>query len=104
LDAMKRFALVAKMMRVGKTVVLATSAVRDASNRDHFVARVAEIMETPVRVLSGEEEAHYAALGVFAGIPGFSGIVGDLGGGSLELSTIAGGIDYNGQSFGLGVI
>jgi exopolyphosphatase/guanosine-5'-triphosphate,3'-diphosphate pyrophosphatase len=104
LDAMKRFALVAKMMRVGKVVVLATSAVREAKNRDEFVAKVAEIMETPVRVLTGEEEAHYAALGVSAGIPGFSGIVGDLGGGSLELSAIADGADYNGQSFELGVI
>ncbi len=104
LEAMKRFALVAKMMRVGKTVVLATSAVRDAKNREEFVSLVADIMETPVRVLSGEEEAHFAALGVFAGIPGFSGVVGDLGGGSLELSGISGGTDYNGQSFELGVI
>src|SRR5690606_26661354 len=40
LDAMKRFALVAKMMRVGKVVVLATSAVREAKNRDEFVAKV----------------------------------------------------------------
>lgn len=104
LDAMKRFALVARMMRVGKVYVLATSAVRDAANRDEFVAAVEAIMETPVRVLSGEEEAHFAALGVVAGIPGFAGVVGDLGGGSLELSSIADGLDTNGQSFELGVI
>lgn len=104
LEAMKRFALVARMMRVGKIYVLATSAVRDAANRDEFVAQVAAIMDTPVRVLSGEEEAHFAALGVFAGIPGFTGVVGDLGGGSLELSAIANGADTGGQSFELGVI
>ncbi len=104
LEAMKRFALVARMMRVGKTFVLATSAVRAATNRQAFVDQVAAIMETPVRVLSGEEEAHFAALGVFAGIPGFSGVVGDLGGGSLELSAMADGADSNGQSFELGVI
>jgi exopolyphosphatase/guanosine-5'-triphosphate,3'-diphosphate pyrophosphatase len=33
IDAIKRFALVARMMRVGKVHVLATSAVRDAANR-----------------------------------------------------------------------
>jgi exopolyphosphatase/guanosine-5'-triphosphate,3'-diphosphate pyrophosphatase len=55
----------------GATYVLATSAVRDASNRESFVAAVEKIMNAPVRVLSGEEEAHYAALGVHAGFPGF---------------------------------
>ena len=33
IEAIKRFALVARMMRVGKTYILATSAVRDAANR-----------------------------------------------------------------------
>ncbi|MET0439542.1 MAG: Ppx/GppA phosphatase family protein [Devosia sp.] len=104
LDAIKRFALVARMMRVGKVHVLATSAVRDAANRQEFVSAVEAIMESPVRVLSGEEEAHFAALGVVAGIPGFAGVVGDLGGGSLELSVIANGRDADGQSHELGVI
>lgn len=104
IEAMKRFALVARMMRVGKVYILATSAVRDAANRADFVAAVEAVMEAPVRVLSGEEEAHYAALGVVAGIPGFAGVVGDLGGGSLELSDIADGLDTNGESFELGVI
>jgi exopolyphosphatase/guanosine-5'-triphosphate,3'-diphosphate pyrophosphatase len=36
-------------------------------------------------VLSGEEEARYAALGVLAGIPERHGVAGDLGGSSLEL-------------------
>ena len=88
LKAIMRFALVTRLMKVGATYVLATSAVRDASNRASFVAAVEKIMDAPVRVLSGEEEAHYAALGVLAGFPGFAGIVGDLGGGSLELSEI----------------
>lgn len=104
IDAIKRFALVARMMRVGKTYIIATSAVRDASNRDELITAVERLMEAPVRVLSGEEEAHFAALGVVAGIPGFDGIVGDLGGGSLELSAIADGHDTSGESFELGVI
>jgi exopolyphosphatase/guanosine-5'-triphosphate,3'-diphosphate pyrophosphatase len=104
LNAIKRFALVARMMRVGKVYVLATSAVRDAANREEFVSAVEAMMESPVQVLSGEEEAHYAALGAVAGIPEFVGMVGDLGGGSLELSSISHGADTDGQSFQLGVI
>lgn len=104
LTAIQRFALVVRMMRVGKTYVLATSAVRDASNRREFVDAVEAIMEAKVHVLSGEQEAHFAALGVVAGIPGFSGMVGDLGGGSLELSTIDNAVDSGGETFELGVI
>ncbi|MGV8854803.1 MAG: exopolyphosphatase [Devosia sp.] len=104
LNAIKRFALVSRMMRVGKVFILATSAVRDAANRDEFVSAVEALMASPVRVLSGEEEAHYAALGAVAGIPHYSGMVGDLGGGSLEISSIADGADRDGQSFELGVI
>lgn len=104
LGAIKRFALVARMMRVGKVHVLATSAVRDAANRQEFVSAVEALMETKVNVLTGEQEAHFAALGAVAGIPGFFGVVGDLGGGSLELSSISNGSDTDGVSFELGVI
>ncbi|GLQ57687.1 Ppx/GppA phosphatase family protein [Devosia nitrariae] len=104
LTAIKRFALVARLMRTGQVHVLATSAVRDASNRDAFVEAVEAIMDVRVNVLSGEEEAHYAALGVVAGYPDFIGMVGDLGGGSLELSSIADGSDTNGETYELGVI
>ncbi|KKB82868.1 hypothetical protein VW29_15055 [Devosia limi DSM 17137] len=104
LTAIQRFALVARLMRVGKVHILATSAVRDAANRDEFVSAVEAIMDAKVNVLSGEQEAHFAALGVVAGIPGFVGLVGDLGGGSLELSTINNGTDVDGETFELGVI
>lgn len=104
LMAIQRFALVVKLMKAGTVHVLATSAVRDASNSQAFVDAVEATMNAPVRVLSGEQEAHFAALGVVAGIPDFSGIVGDLGGGSLELSAIRSGRDAIGETHALGVI
>lgn len=104
LKAIMRFALVTRLMRVGTTHILATSAVRDASNRESFVAAVEKIMNAPVRVLSGEEEAHYAAMGVHAGIPDFAGVVGDLGGGSLELSAAEQGQRQAAETHELGVI
>ncbi len=104
LTAIQRFALVTRLMKAGEVHILATSAVRDASNSKAFVDAVEATMGAPVRVLSGEAEAHFAALGVVAGIPNFAGIVGDLGGGSLELSSIAAGHDASGETHGLGVI
>jgi exopolyphosphatase/guanosine-5'-triphosphate,3'-diphosphate pyrophosphatase len=104
LTAIQRFALVARLMKVGQVHILATSAVRDASNSKVFVDAVESIMGASVRVLSGEEEAHYAALGVLAGIPDFTGVVGDLGGGSLELSAMTHGRDAIGETHELGVI
>jgi exopolyphosphatase/guanosine-5'-triphosphate,3'-diphosphate pyrophosphatase len=104
LTAIQRFALVVRLMKAGEVHVLATSAVRDASNSDAFVNAVEATMNAPVQVLSGEQEAHFAALGVVAGIPDFTGIVGDLGGGSLELSAIADGRDARGETHELGVI
>ena len=104
LTAIQRFALVARLMKAGDVHVLATSAVRDASNSKSFVDAVSAMMQAEVRVLSGEAEAHYAALGVVAGIHDFTGFVGDLGGGSLELSRIDAGSDSTGETHGLGVI
>lgn len=104
LTAIQRFALVTKLMKAGEVHILATSAVRDATNSAAFVHAVEETMGAKVEVLSGEAEAHFAALGVVAGIPDFSGIVGDLGGGSLELSAIVSGKDAVGETHELGVI
>ena len=104
LTAIQRFALVARLMKAGEVHVLATSAVRDATNSRAFVDAVEATMGAKVEVLSGEAEAHYAALGVVAGIPDFTGVVGDLGGGSLELSAIRAGQDEVGETHELGVI
>lgn len=104
LKAIQRFAMVSRVMDVGQTHVLATSATRDAENGPGFTKAVEAVIGVPVRVLSGPEEAHYAALGAVAGMPGFEGVVGDLGGGSLELAVVADHFDQPGETHGLGVI
>lgn len=67
--------------------VIATSAVREASNGKAFVEAV-EKLGFNVSVVGGAEEAQLAALGVISCEPGASGIVGDMGGGSLELVAV----------------
>lgn len=104
LKAIRRFALIAKLMNVGDIHVIATSATREAANGPAFARAVEEIIGVPVRVLTGVEEAHYAALGLVSGIPDFTGIAGDLGGGSLELALVADREDRDGETHELGVI
>lgn len=84
-----RFAQIARAMRIGRLDVVATSAVRDARNGAVFVAEIERRLGHTVRVISGDEEARLSALGVLSGFPVVDGVVGDLGGGSLELVNVA---------------
>jgi exopolyphosphatase/guanosine-5'-triphosphate,3'-diphosphate pyrophosphatase len=67
-------------------VVVATSAVREASNREEFLTYVKGNTGFEVEILSGEEEARRTLLGIESGLPaeveGFLGV--DIGGGSTE--------------------
>ncbi len=69
----------------------ATAAVRWADDGPAFLARAEEACGAPIRVIDNDGEAELAATGIMAGFQNPSGIVGDLGGGSLELVRLAGG-------------
>lgn len=83
--ALERFRAMIGILRVSRVEAVATAAVRDASDGAAFRVHAEERLGYPIRILEGDEEARYSALGVIAGIPNADGIVGDLGGGSLEL-------------------
>jgi exopolyphosphatase/guanosine-5'-triphosphate,3'-diphosphate pyrophosphatase len=83
---LSRYHAIAQAMGAEPFEVLATAAVRDASNGPEFVAAIKTAMpEVPIRVLSGEQEAEFSAAGLFCGIPNADGILADIGGGSLEV-------------------
>jgi exopolyphosphatase/guanosine-5'-triphosphate,3'-diphosphate pyrophosphatase len=103
LRALKRYRLLLKHVRVRETQVVATAAVRDAHNGPDFVREVEEL-GLPCEVITADEEAHYSGLGVVSAFPAASGIVGDLGGGSLELVEVDDGNALNGISLPLGVL
>lgn len=71
---------------VDGVTVVATSAVRDAMNRDEFLDRVKRDTGFEVEVITGEEEARRTLLGIRSGLPtGVSDILAlDIGGGSTE--------------------
>lgn len=87
-ETLARFAHLAQDMDLRHLDVVATSAVRDASDGSRFMDQVKQNTGLDIRLLSGEEEALYTAEGVLSGTPEAEGIVGDLGGGSLELAHV----------------
>jgi exopolyphosphatase / guanosine-5'-triphosphate,3'-diphosphate pyrophosphatase len=90
LNALKRFRVLCETMKVGTVKVLATAAARDAENGQAFLQQAHEILGGgDIELLSGDREAKLSALGVISGFPNADGIMGDMGGGSLELVDIS---------------
>lgn len=102
--ALARFSLLAHDMGVDSLRIVATAAVREAANAQGFVERVRQVCGLSIETISGEAEARGAALGVIAGIPDANGVVGDLGGGSLELIRVAGGEAHERISLPIGAL
>jgi exopolyphosphatase/guanosine-5'-triphosphate,3'-diphosphate pyrophosphatase len=103
LTGLARFALILGDLEVADVQCVATAAVRDAANGAEFLSRV-EALGLKPRLLSGEEEARYSAMGVIGAFPKAVGLVADLGGGSLELVAIGQGEVCGGASLPLGTL
>ncbi len=82
--------------------ILATAASRDAANGPEFLSAVEAICGAKVNLLSGADEARLSALGIVSGFHKATGVVGDMGGGSLELVAIEKGVIGQGRTFPLG--
>jgi exopolyphosphatase/guanosine-5'-triphosphate,3'-diphosphate pyrophosphatase len=102
LTAIRRFRALLDGWRAEDVTAAATAAVREAADGPAFLRRVRQETGLVVRVLTGEEEARYAALGVIAGQPDAQGVVGDLGGSSLELVLLNGAGPEEGATLPLG--
>jgi exopolyphosphatase/guanosine-5'-triphosphate,3'-diphosphate pyrophosphatase len=103
LAALARFRLLVKQIGAVRTRTVATAAVREAANGQAFLAKVRRLGLAP-EMLSGEEEGMNAGLGVLSAIPDADGIVGDLGGGSLELVEVSAGEVGRRATLPLGVL
>jgi exopolyphosphatase/guanosine-5'-triphosphate,3'-diphosphate pyrophosphatase len=100
--ALARFASITRAQKVEALFPFATAAVREAADGKDFVDRVKKETGVALRVLSGSDEARFAAEGVLAGTPGVDGIAGDLGGSSLELARLVNGRYEGGSTYPLG--
>jgi exopolyphosphatase / guanosine-5'-triphosphate,3'-diphosphate pyrophosphatase len=102
LTSLRRFRALCRIQRVGRVYAIATAACRDATNGPEFIAKAERICGVPIDILSGPREAKLSALGVISGIHNPDGIVGDLGGGSLELIDVRGNRVRSGVTLPLG--
>jgi exopolyphosphatase / guanosine-5'-triphosphate,3'-diphosphate pyrophosphatase len=87
LAAVQELLMDAAPFKPSRTVLVATSAVRDARNGAEFRTRVKAATGHDIRILTGDEEANLIGLGLTSD-PSLAGLqdfyVFDLGGGSLE--------------------
>jgi exopolyphosphatase/guanosine-5'-triphosphate,3'-diphosphate pyrophosphatase len=102
LRALRRFASLVEALQIRDVFPVATAAVREASDGRIFAHQVEDETALKLRILSGEDEARLSALGVSAGAPDARGIVGDLGGASLELVEVSPKGVGRGETFPLG--
>jgi exopolyphosphatase/guanosine-5'-triphosphate,3'-diphosphate pyrophosphatase len=102
--ALARYVGLAKRMGCLRIDLLATAAMREAEDGPAFVREIEKKLDTKVTVLTGEEEAKLAALGVMCGHPDMTGLVADLGGGSLDLVEVDHGGYGDFASLPLGVL
>ena len=89
-DALRRFRALCDILHVRRIWAIATAACRDARNGHAFITEAERICKAKITILSGKREAYLTALGIVSGIHKPDGIVGDLGGGSLELVDVHG--------------
>jgi len=91
LNSIRRFSGLLTAMKITNIRAVATAAVRDAKDGKDFIDTVQKEFGLTITVIDGEEEARLSALGVLANGFGNDGVIGDYGGGSLELIVVEGG-------------
>lgn len=106
LVVLRRFAEVARSFKAEQVAAVATSAVREAMNREELVVEIARETGLTVRVIDGREEARLTLLGVRHGLCLGSRwvLVMDVGGGSTEFVLAKGEAIEAIVSTGLGVV
>ncbi len=90
LATLRRYRMLAEQSGATQIRTLATAAAREAANGPEFIRRATDALGAPIHVLTGIEEAMYAAYGIECGFRNPVGVVADMGGGSVELTRING--------------
>ena len=106
LQALSKFKRLAESHEVDEIIASATSATREAENGGDFLRAVAAQTGIAARVITGREEARLIHLAAAYGtdLAGGTGVVVDIGGGSVEI-TLGSSTDVQlARSFKLGVI
>ena len=104
LETLELYAHFCRATGVHEVRPVATSAIRDARNREEFLGRARVRTGLEVRVLSREEEARYGYLAAVNSTTLADGVALDLGGGSLQLTRVQGRLATESRSWALGAV
>ena len=104
LKSLHRFVALTGAMGAPRVYAVATAAVREAKNGKAFVDRIRHECGLDVEVISGGREARLSACGVLSAIPAARGVMGDLGGGSVELVRLEDGAQLETATLPLGAL
>jgi len=87
IEAIRKFQASISSFGAEETIAVATSAMRDAENREEVRDQILNETGLRIQILSGTDEATYTCLGAVAGFELTSNpyLVMDIGGGSTEL-------------------
>lgn len=88
LNAIRDFAKLAKIYNAKKLFCVATSAVRDAPNRNKFISLIKKETKVQVKAIDGQKEAFFGAVACSNLLHKKDGITIDIGGGSTECAII----------------
>ncbi len=88
IEALKMFHTFCRASGVNTIIATATSALREAQNRDEFLDVLSQQSDLRLRILSTEEEACYGYLGAINSLAFTNGFVFDTGGGSTQVTAV----------------
>jgi exopolyphosphatase / guanosine-5'-triphosphate,3'-diphosphate pyrophosphatase len=103
-DALENFLSIASAYKTRKILCVATSALREAPNKNEFIAKVRNGLGLNIKVINGEKEAHFGAIACSNLLPKLDALTIDIGGGSTEFSYIVDGKVTNTLSLELGTV
>ena len=104
IDAIAEFVEIAKEYKCASIAAIATAALRNAANKELFLARVKEKAQLQFEIISGEQEAYYSYLAVKETVGIKDGVIYDTGGGSTEITLVRDGEVKRAISLPLGAV
>ena len=102
--ALGDFLSIAASYKVRKTLCVATSAVRDATNRSEFLSRVRSRLHLNIKVIDGIKEAYFGGIACANLLPKMRAVTIDIGGGSTECACLDTGSIVATHSLNLGTV
>ena len=104
LSALRDFTTISASYSVRKTLCVATSAVRDAPNKNDFLKRVKDEIGLNIKVIDGEKEAYLGGIACANLLPRTDAVTIDIGGGSTEFAYLQNGAVLQSYSLNLGTV